>query len=152
MDAKYSRFTQHIHESLEDIQALFGAVTGWENKYRQIMLLGKRLPPLIEQDKTDRHLIKGCESKVWLHWHLVTDEQGQDRYHFAADSDARIVKGLVIIILVAFNGRRAAQITSFDIDGYFNQLGLLKHLSPSRSNGIHAIVNTILSVVDTRHP
>jgi cysteine desulfuration protein SufE len=139
MNKIYQTFSDKISYSADDISALFAEAKGWEGKYRQIMLLGKQLPPLPDEYKQDEFLVKGCESNVWFHYEC--DEQGN--YHFAADSDARIVKGLVIIILAAFNQSTARQLADFDIEAYFSQLDLLKHLSPSRSNGIQAIVEQI---------
>ena len=136
----YTTYATQLSYTADDIIALFQQARGWEGKYRQIMLLGKKLPPLPDQYKQDDQLVKGCESQVWLH-HYVDDNTGQ--HHFAADSDARIIKGLIIIILAAFNQQTHQQINQFDIDGYFAQLDLLKHLSPSRSNGIHAIIRQI---------
>ncbi|MEF1217577.1 SufE family protein, partial [Photobacterium damselae] len=80
----------------------------------------------------------GCESQVWLH-HEVRDHH----FYFIADSDARIVRGLIALVLAAFNGKTAVQIQQFDIDAYFDQLGLINHLSPSRGNGLKAIVEEI---------
>jgi cysteine desulfuration protein SufE len=108
------------------------------------MLLGKQLPALADEYKLDDHLIKGCESQVWLHFRM--ENQKSSTYQLAADSDARIVKGLVIVILADFNHKTAQQISEFDIEGYFTELDLLKHLSPSRSNGIHAIVEAIQAI------
>ncbi|MCJ8269648.1 MAG: SufE family protein [Psychrosphaera sp.] len=152
----YTTFDQAITYNENDIKALFANAKGWEGKYRQIMLLGKQLPALADEYKQDTHLVKGCESQVWLHYQPKEhkDEQPKERmkepknrcYQFAADSDARIVKGLVIVILAAFNYKTAQQISDFDIEGYFAELDLLKHLSPSRSNGIHAIVQAIREI------
>lgn len=139
----FTTFAEQIHYSATDIIKLFDQARGWEGKYRQIMLLGKQLPALPDACKQDEHLVKGCESQVWLHYQL--NKQGY--FHFAADSDARIIKGLVVIILSAFNGLSGQQIAQFDIEAYFAELDLLKHLSPSRSNGIHAIVRAVLGLV-----
>ncbi|NQZ08221.1 MAG: SufE family protein [Algicola sp.] len=140
----YTTFDQAITYNESEIKTLFANAKGWEGKYRQIMLLGKQLPALADEYKQDTHLVKGCESQVWLHFQ-IQDEKNRG-YQFAADSDARIVKGLVIVILAAFNHKTAQQISDFDIEGYFAELDLLKHLSPSRSNGIHAIVQAIREI------
>jgi sulfur transfer protein SufE len=132
--------SQQLSYTAQDIINLFAKQKGWEAKYRQIMLLGKQLPALSDEYKQDEHLVKGCESKVWLHYAIDSNTQ---QLTIVADSDARIVKGLVIIIVAAFNRLTVQQIGHFDVVDYFSQLDLLKHLSPSRSNGIHAIVKTI---------
>ena len=83
--------------------------------------------------------IAGCESQVWLL--AACDENGI--WHFHADSDARIVRGLIAIVFAALNHKNTQQIQSIDIEAYFEQLGLLNHLSASRGNGLRAIVDTI---------
>lgn len=139
MQAIFDAYAQAINLDEQKITEIFTFAKGWEGKYRQIMQLGKQLPALPDENKQDEYLVKGCESQVWLHH--AKDAKGC--FHFAADSDARIVKGLVVIVLSAFDGKTAEQIAQFDIQNYFATLDLLKHLSPSRSNGIHAIVEEI---------
>lgn len=85
-----------------------------------------------------KFLVSGCESEVWL----VAEQQGE-QWFFCADSDARIVRGLIAIVLAALNGKTSAEISAFSMDDYFAELGLLAHLSPSRGNGLQAIVATI---------
>ncbi|MCD9467601.1 cysteine desulfurase sulfur acceptor subunit CsdE [Photobacterium iliopiscarium] len=121
-----------------DIIAQMQTAMGWEDRYRNVIQLGKKLPQLDDSYKQDQLKISGCESQVWLH-HQVVDEH----YYFIADSDARIVRGLITLVLAAYNGRTAAEINAFDIDTYFDNLGLITHLSPSRGNGLKAIVEQI---------
>ena len=132
---------QHLFGSeitTTDIIAQMQTATGWEDRYRNVIQLGKKLPQLDDSYKQDQLKISGCESQVWLH-HQVGDEH----YYFIADSDARIVRGLITLVLAAYNGRTAAEINAFDIDTYFDNLGLITHLSPSRGNGLKAIVEQI---------
>ena len=136
---RFAAFDQALSLDDQGMIEKLAAARGWEAKYRQIMLLGKSLPALEQADKIDNHLVKGCESQAWLY--MATDSEG--RCHFAADSDARIVKGLLVIVLSAYQGKTLQQIGEFDIEHYFGQLDLLKHLSPSRANGIHAVVKSI---------
>jgi cysteine desulfurase/selenocysteine lyase len=117
----------------------FAAVKGWDSRHRQIMLLGKQLNRLDKNARNDETLINGCESLVWL----VSNKTEKNIFHFEADSDAKIIRGLLVIILAAFNNKTSKQIQLFDIQQYFNTLGLIQHLSPSRGNGILAIVNKI---------
>lgn len=135
----YTQWQQQFVLDADKMIEMFTFAKGWEGKYRQIMLLGKQLPALPEADKDKQYLVEGCESQVWLH-HKQDDD---GRYLFAADADARIVKGLLVIVIAAFNGKSAIEIAQFDVEQYFARLDLLKHLSPSRSNGIHAIVQQI---------
>ena len=115
--------------------------SGWDGKYREIMLLGKSLKQFTPELRTDEALVSGCESSVWLH-HLWQD----DKLCLAVSSDSKIVRGLLSIVLAKFIGNTREQIQQIEIDIYFKELGLSQHLSPSRSNGINAIVNKIKSL------
>lgn len=110
----------------------------WEDRYKYIIDLGKQLPEMAEELKTDDRLIKGCQSKVWVD---ASMENG--KLVLNADSDAFIVKGLLAVVLAAYNSQPPAQALAFDIDAYFAELGLLNHLSPTRSNGLHAMVQRL---------
>ncbi|MNE62394.1 Sulfur acceptor protein CsdE [compost metagenome] len=128
-----------LEPNADTIRQQFAAAHGWENQYRLIIQLGKQLPALPAEWQTEEHRLKGCESQAWL-----KSEKGEDGYwHFACDSDARIVRGLIAIVLAALNHQTADAIQTFDVDGYFSELGLEKHLSPSRGNGLRAIVLAI---------
>lgn len=113
----------------------FGQPQGWEQRARLLMQWGDRLPPLADDEKTDSHLVHGCESKVWL---LGSVEEGH--WQFRAASDARLIRGLVALLLARVNGLSAAQLQQVDLPGWFNQLGLSRQLSPSRSNGLNAVL------------
>ncbi|MDD1795218.1 cysteine desulfurase sulfur acceptor subunit CsdE [Enterovibrio makurazakiensis] len=111
---------------------------GWEDKYRLIIQLGKRLPSLEDHLKSKSVSISGCESNVWLIW-----KNNNNSYQFAADSDARIVKGLLALILAASEGKTHEELMAFNFEKYFEEMYLLDHLSPSRNNGIRAIIDQI---------
>lgn len=113
----------------------------WDDRYKYIIDLGKELPPLAESERIDENLIRGCQSKVWL-----SSELRDGRLYFTVDSDAFIVKGLLGIVLAAYNGKTPAQIREFDIAAYFDALDLLKHLSPTRGSGLQAMVARIQSI------
>jgi len=123
----------------EAIITKFSKVKSWDARHREIMLLGKQLERLDKSLRNEHSLIHGCESLAWL----VATKDSQGRFSFHADSDARIIRGLLVIVLAAFNGKTAMQIKSFDIKPYFESLGLMQHLSPSRGNGVLAIVDKI---------
>ena len=123
---------------LDEIRDAFAFFDAWEDKYRFVIDLGKELPHLHAADKTAANLVRGCQSQVWL----VT-ERRNGALHFAIDSDAHIVRGLIAIILAAFQDRPAAAIRAFDIEGLFAELDLLRHLSPLRGNGLRALVGRI---------
>lgn len=91
--------------------------------------------------KTEDRLIRGCQSQVWLE-----TEQNGDSFEFQADSDAFIVKGLLGVILAAYNNKSGGEILEFDIEQYFEQLDLLRHLSPTRGNGLRAMVQRIREI------
>ncbi|ABZ75393.1 Fe-S metabolism associated SufE [Shewanella halifaxensis HAW-EB4] len=117
---------------------LFEQAGNWQERYRQIMLLGKSLPKLDDNLRVESAQVRGCESNAWL-YHSEID----GKHYFIADSDARIVKGLIALLLIACNGKTSSEITAFSPDSYFTQLGLQGQLSPSRTNGLLALAKAI---------
>ena len=107
----------------------------WEDKYRYIIDLGSKLPPLDEKYKTDDWKVRGCQSQVWL-VPEVRDINGEKILDFKGDSDAAIVKGIVAIILSIYSNKSAQMIKSVAVGDIFAKLGLEEHLSPSRRNGL----------------
>ena len=113
----------------------FQAVGSWEQRARMLMQWGERLPALADDEKVDANLVQGCESLVWLVGRL------QDgHWQFAASSDARLIRGLVALMLARVNGLSAQDLGQVDLPDWFNQLGLSRQLSPSRSNGLNAVL------------
>jgi len=139
MDSQSTSIDVNTSKPIDNIVSDFANVKGWDERHRVIMLMSKKLPRLSMQQRSNEALIEGCESKAWLI--AIKDEQGH--FHFEADSDAKLIRGLFVIILAAYNGLSSSYIHSFDIDKYFGQLGLMRHLSPSRGNGVLAIVDKI---------
>ncbi len=129
----------------DDILDTLGFFDTWEERYKYIIDLGRELPAMPESLHTDDRLVRGCQSKVWIETRM---EDG--RLLLAADSDAFIVKGLLGVILAAFNHRTPAEILDFDTDAYFEQLDLLNHLSPTRGNGLRAMVQRIREIATER--
>lgn len=123
-----------VQEIIDDIEFL----DDWESRYQYIIDLGKQLPEMPEADRLPELKVKGCQSDVWL----ITQTEG-DTLHFRVYSDAMIVKGLLALVMAAYNHKTAAEITAFDIDGFFQAIDLEKHLSPTRGNGLKAIVAKI---------
>ena len=121
-----------------DILPLFENANNWQERYRQIMLLGKTLPKLDEAYRVESAQVRGCESNAWLYHSAI-----EGKHYFVADSDARIVKGLIGLLLTACHGKTSAEIAGFDIEGYFDMLGLTGQLSPSRTNGLFALAKAI---------
>jgi len=131
-----SRFgTDITSDDIVDTLSFFDSL---EDRYKYIIDLGRELPELEADQRTEDNLVRGCQSQVWL----VSRREG-DRLYFDADSDAFIVKGLLAVVLAAYNGKRAEDIRDFDIEGYFSSLNLLKHLSVTRGNGLRAMVQRI---------
>ncbi len=127
-----------IDVTAEDIVDTLGFFDNWEERYKYIIDLGKELPPMDESLRTKQYLVRGCQSQVWL-----VDEWRAGKLFFQADSDAFIVKGLLGVVLAAFNGKTPGEILAFDIDAYFAHLDLLQHLSSTRGNGLKAMVKRI---------
>jgi cysteine desulfuration protein SufE len=127
----------------EDILDTLGFFDSWEDRYKYIIDLGKELPPLPDEFHTEDRLVRGCQSQVWIETAL------QDgKLQIAVDSDAFIVKGLLGIVLAAYNNKRPEEILAFDIDAYFDSLELMNHLSPTRGNGLRAMVARIRDIAD----
>ena len=127
--------------SLDELLDTFEFFDDWEDKYRFIIDLGKELPGLPDVDKTEDHLIRGCQSQVWL-----TYESTDEQLRFNMDSDAHIVRGLIAVVLIAIQNRSAADIQRLDIEEIFSQLDLLAHLSVTRGNGLRAMVSRVKEV------
>ncbi|GFM65934.1 SufE family protein [Pseudomonas cichorii] len=113
----------------------FSQLQGWEQRARLLMQWGDRLPALSDDEKSEEHRVHGCESKVWL---LGTVKDG--RWQFRAASDARLIRGLVALLLERVNGLSEQELLEVDLPDWFNQLGLSRQLSPSRSNGLNAVL------------
>ena len=127
----------NIEETQQAIIADFSAFDDWMDKYTYLIELGNELEPIDASYKIDQNLIRGCQSRVWLQQKLEGD-----KIIFEAESDALIVKGLVALLLKVFSGRTPQEI--LDAEPYFiDEIGLRQHLSPTRSNGLMAMVKQI---------
>jgi cysteine desulfuration protein SufE len=125
---------------LDEIRESFGFFDDWEDKYRFIIDLGKSLPALPEADRNEENLVRGCQSQVWLKGSF--DAQS-NTLALAIDSDAHIVRGLISVVLAAYEGLSPEEIRDHDTEGLFEELELLEHLSPTRGNGLRAMVSRI---------
>lgn len=128
-----------VKHALEELSENFALFDDWEERYKYLIDLGRDLEPMPEALKTEATIVKGCTSRVWMN--AQTNEAGQ--YHFLADSDAHIVKGLIAIVLSAYQGKTAAEIAAVDIEQAFTEIGLDSHLSPNRRNGFFAMVERV---------
>ena len=127
--------------SIEDIQNEiideFSMFEDWEERYQYMIDLGKDLPLINDQFKTDSNIIKGCQSKVWVH-----AEMKEDKIDFTADSDAIITKGIIAILIRTFSNQNPKDIISANTD-FIDKIGLKEHLSPTRANGLVSMVKQI---------
>lgn len=124
----------NIKETQQDIVDEFAMFDDWMQKYEYLIELGKDLPLIDEQYKTEENLIKGCQSQVWLH----ADDDG-DRVLYTADSDAILTKGLIALMVRVLSNQKPLDIVNADM-GFVDEIGLKEHLSPTRANGLNAMI------------
>lgn len=128
--------------TIEDLAENFSLFDDWEDRYRYIIDLGRKMEPLPEEAKVPANKVEGCMSQVWL-VHGVEDGADGRRLVFRADSDAHIVKGLLAVLLILFSGHSAEEILAIDADAELARLELDQHISPNRRNGVASVVRTI---------
>ncbi|MCF8359505.1 MAG: SufE family protein [Prolixibacteraceae bacterium] len=126
-----------IDEVQQGIINEFSAFDDWMDKYAYLIELGNELPPLDEKYKTDQNIIRGCQSQVW-----INAEYSEGKIEYRGESDALIVKGLVSLVLRVVNGRTPDEIINADFQ-FIDAIGLKEHLSPTRSNGLLAMIKQI---------
>lgn len=131
--------------ALDDIRSSFAFFDDWEDRYRFLIDLGRAVAPLPERERIDANLVRGCQSKVWL---VTRYDADADRLALAIDSDAHIVRGLAAVVLAAFNGKSPRAIADFNMEGLFEELALLRHLTPTRGNGLRAMVAKIRAIAE----
>ncbi len=130
-------------ETLDDVRDTFAFFDTWEDRYRYIIDLGKALRHLPLEHKVEANLLRGCQSQVWL---VPSYDADADRLRLAIDSDAHIVRGLIAIVLAAYDGKSPAAVLAFDMERLFDELQLINHLSPTRGNGLRAMVGQIRAI------
>ncbi|QBN19410.1 SufE family protein [Flavobacterium nackdongense] len=126
-----------IKKIQDEIIDEFSMFDDWMQRYEYIIELGKNLPLIEEEFKTDDNIIKGCQSKVWL-----KGEQNEDKIVFTADSDAILTKGIIAILIRVFSNQKASDILNADMD-FIDEIGLKEHLSPTRANGLVSMIKNI---------
>jgi len=122
-----------IEKIIEDFELL----DSWDDRYRYVIELGRKLPELPAEDHNDANKVQGCASQVWL----TSARKDGNVIAFQGDSDAHIVKGLIAILFALYSGEDAKKILESDANAVFNQLGLGEHLTPQRSNGFRSMVD-----------
>lgn len=128
--------------TLEQLIEIFNNLSNWQDRYRQLVLLAKSLPPFPTELQTEHNQIKGCENSVWLTYQSHADKT----LTFYAESEGRIVKGLLAILLVCINGKTAEQILALNLPQFFQQFKIIDELSESRQLGLHHIIEKIRSI------
>ncbi|MFD2563487.1 MULTISPECIES: SufE family protein [Aquimarina] len=126
-----------IQELQEEIVDEFSMFDDWMQRYEYMIDLGKSLPLIDEKYKIDENIIKGCQSKVWVH-----AEMKDDKIEFTADSDAIITKGIIAILIRVFSGQHPKDIIEANTD-FIDEIGLKEHLSPTRANGLVSMIKQL---------
>jgi cysteine desulfuration protein SufE len=131
--------------TIEEITDNFELLDDWDDRYRYIIELGRALPELPEEARTEANKVRGCASQVWMKTAVQPNGAAGPVLQFQGDSDAHIVRGLIAILFALYSGKPARQILSTDAHALFEKLGLREHLTPQRSNGFRAMVDRIQS-------
>lgn len=119
----------------------FAMFTDWQDRYEHLIELGKELPLIAPEQKTDDNLVRGCQSRVWLHAeYRASTPLSASTVHFTADSDAMITKGLVALLVRVLNDRTPQEILNTPLT-FIDTIGLREHLSPNRANGLSAMID-----------
>ncbi len=127
--------------TIEKLTSNFELLGDWEERYGYLIDLGKKLPGLPDADKVEENRVHGCQAMVWLR--MWRDEQNPALIRIRADSDAFIVRGLIAVLAILFDGKTPTEIAAADVKSVFGKLGLDQHLSPTRKNGLFAMVQRI---------
>lgn len=129
---------------IDHIREDFEVLDDWEDRYRYVMELGRAMPPLDENLRTDANKVRGCASQVWLASRVAPTADGAARtLVLVGDSDAHLVRGLVAIVIAVYDGVPLADIVSLDAEAALATLGLKEHLTPQRSNGVASMIKRI---------
>lgn len=129
--------------SIDDLFDEFEFLGDWEDRCEYLIDLGFELPAMPVEEKTELTRVHGCQSLVWLTVRPVTGDDGEMRLEIHADSDAMIVKGLIAVLLTVYNGKTPRDVIETDVAGVFTKLGLDRHLSSARKNGLAGMVKRI---------
>lgn len=129
--------------SQQELTKLFLQQHNWQDRYRQLIVLAKQLPPMPEDLKNDENQVNGCENRVWLTY----QKQNNNTFIFQGDSEGRIVKGLLAILIIIANHKTAEEIAAIDFQSLLSQLKIIDELSQSRLHGLTKLIERIQSVV-----
>jgi cysteine desulfuration protein SufE len=131
---------------IEHLKATFEMLPDWEERYRFIIDLGRKLEPLEDDERNEASRVRGCMSQVWL----IADPEDEDKLHFRGDSDAHIVRGLIGVLLMIYSDKTPQQIAEIDINQIFVDLNLEQHITMNRRNGLYSMVEAIQRTADRR--
>lgn len=123
---------------LDEIRDTFALIDDWEERYAYVIELGKALPAFPENNKDEAHRIKGCASQVWL-----LTQWNNDKISIIGEGDAHIVRGLIAIVIAAYDSKTTSEILAFDAFTLFQELGFTEHISNQRANGLRAMIAKI---------
>jgi cysteine desulfuration protein SufE len=129
--------------NLDRIAANFESLEDWEQRFSYLLDLGKKLPPMDAADRVEPNRVHGCQATVFLKPDI---EGSPPRLQFSAWADAPTVCGLIAILLTMYSGKTLDEVKSLDAESYFRGLGLEEHLSPTRRNGLHAMIQRIRAI------
>ena len=127
-------------QNIDKLKTTFELLPDWEERYRYIIDLGRKLEPPDDAERNEATLVRGCMSQVWL---VADDEDADNKLHFRGDSDAHIVRGLIGVLLMIYSDKTPRQIADTDIQQVFADLNLEQHITMNRRNGLYSMVETI---------
>lgn len=131
--------------NIERIVETFGMFDDWEDRYAYIIDLGKKLPAFPDEARLAENKVHGCQSQVWLtHYY----DSAEDRLYFLIDSDALIVKGLAAVVLAMLNAKQPKVMLAVDVQAIFQSIDLIGHISPTRGNGLEAMVTKLRAIAE----
>ena len=140
----------HVHPAtgltLDRVAANFEALEDWEQRFGYLLDLGKKVPPMSDADKSEPNRVHGCQATVFMKPIIVRENGGPAAIQLSAWADAATVVGLIAILLTMYSGKSPQDIMQFDAEGYFKKLGLEEHLSPTRRNGLHSMIQRIRAI------
>lgn len=136
-----------LPEAAAETLRVFQLAAGWEQRARLLMQWGDRLEPLGDAERNELNLVAGCDSKLWL-----VGDRRDDRWHFRGTSEARLLRGLLAVLLVRVDGLEADELQRLDVADWFSQLGLSRQLSPSRANGMNAVIGRMRELAAVAGP
>lgn len=129
--------------SIDDVLESFEFLDDWEERYSYIIDLGKSLPTFPEAEKKEENYVHGCQSQVWL---IHTIDPDTQQVRLLIDSDAIIVKGLAAVVLAILNAKTPQEIIDCDVEAIFDQMDLIRHISPTRGNGLRSMLEMIKKI------